>query len=321
MTDSPARCQSGNEVEPAPIPSMLPPMGTTPARTSKRAPWRERNFVTEVIIPSLFQKRSGSPRDASPVFPELKSGQIGLTWIGHASFLLQTPKHNILIDPNWANWLLVVRRLKHAGMEIHHLPNIDLVLITHAHFDHLNRKTLRTVAEEQPIVVPDGVGSLVHDLGFHHVEEMKWWDHWSFEELNITFLPAAHWGARNVVDSHRGYGGYMIECGGRTVYACGDTAWFDGFESIGQRFAPEITLMPIGAYDNPSGRDHHLTPEQAIAAFIQLHSSIMIPMHFGTYRLSFEPLEEPPERLKKAAAQHGLLPQIRFLTEGVPTVF
>jgi L-ascorbate metabolism protein UlaG (beta-lactamase superfamily) len=287
----------------------------------KRAPWRERNFITEVIIPSLFQKRSGRKPAGTPVFPKLADGEICLTWIGHASFLLQTPRHNILIDPNWANWLLVVRRLKHAGIEIHQLPNIDLVLITHAHFDHLNRKTLRTIAEEQPIVVPDGVGGLVHNLGFEKIHEMQWWDHWNYLDINLTFVPAAHWGARRVVDNHRGYGGYLIEFGGRSLYACGDTAWFDGFEEIGKRFSPEICLIPIGAYDNPSGRDHHITPEQAVEAFLLLKSEKMIPMHYGTYRLSFEPIDEPPERLKKAAAEKGILPQVHFLTEGVPTVF
>lgn len=291
------------------------------ASAAKRAPWRERNFITEVIIPSLFQKKSGRKATRNPVFPTLKTGEICLTWIGHASFLLQTPRHNILIDPNWANWLLVVRRLKHAGIEIHQLPNIDLVLITHAHFDHLNRKSLRTVAEQQTIVVPEGVGSLVHNLGFEKVHEMKWWDHWSHLGINLTFLPAAHWGARRVIDRHRGYGGFLIEYGGRSVYACGDTAWFDGFEEIGNRFAPEITLMPIGAYDNPSGRDHHITPEEAVRAFLLLKSELMIPMHYGTYRLSFEPMEEPPERLKKAAADSGILPRVHFLTEGIPTIF
>lgn len=287
----------------------------------KRAPWRERNFITEVILPSLYQKKSGRKATQNPIFPTLAAGQICLTWIGHASFLIQTPRHNILIDPNWANWLLVVRRLKHAGIEIHQLPNIDLVLITHAHFDHLNRKSLRTIAEKQPIVVPHGVGSLVHNLGFEQVHEMKWWDQWNHLDINLTFLPAAHWGARRVIDSHRGYGGYMIEYGGRSIYACGDTAWFDQFEEIGNRFSPEITLMPIGAYDTPSGRDHHISPEEAVQAFLQLKSEIMVPMHYGTYRLSFEPMDEPPERLKKAAAASGILSRIHFLTEGIPTIF
>ena len=179
-----------------------------PKKEKRKNPrWNERNFITEVLIPSFFVKRSGVQH--RPVFPTLQRGQIGLTWIGHASFLIQTPKHNILVDPNWANWLIVIRRLKRAGLAIHDLPNIDLVLITHAHFDHLNRRTLAAIAAQQPIVVPSGVSNLVHDLGFERVHEMNWWDVWEHEGLKITFTPAKHWGARVLHDSHRGYGGYV----------------------------------------------------------------------------------------------------------------
>ncbi|MEO0452848.1 MAG: MBL fold metallo-hydrolase [Verrucomicrobiota bacterium] len=280
----------------------------------------KRNFITDVLIPSLFEKKS-TRNSQPPIFPKLASSQIALTWIGHASFLLQWEKFNVLIDPNWANWLLVVKRLKAAGVEIHDLPNIDLVVITHAHFDHLHRRTLKQIAQGQPIVVPAGVGDLVHNLGFETVHEMEWWDRWSFEGLNLTFVPAAHWGARQVLDRFRGFGGYVFEAGGRSLYACGDTAWFDGFKEIGQNFAPEIVLMPIGAYDTPSGRNNHINPEEAVRAFQDLGSSIMVPMHYGTYRLSFEPMDEPPERLKVAAAEAGLLSQIHFLSEGVPRVY
>jgi L-ascorbate metabolism protein UlaG (beta-lactamase superfamily) len=297
-----------------------PPLQSKPKKDKKRAKrWNERNFLTEVLIPSFFVKRSGVQH--RPVFPKLRKGQIGLTWIGHASFLIQTPKHNILVDPNWANWLIVIRRLKRAGIAINDLPNIDLVLITHAHFDHLNRRTLAAVAAQQPIVVPSGVSNLVHDLGFRHVHEMNWWDEWQHDGLKITFTPAKHWGARVLHDSHRGYGGYVIEFEGRQVYHCGDSAYFSGFREIGRRLNPEIALLPIGAYDPPSGRDVHMGPEQAVQAFQELQSKMLIPMHFGTYRMSYEPMHEPEERLKLAGAQHDCLKQIHFLTEGMPQVF
>jgi L-ascorbate metabolism protein UlaG (beta-lactamase superfamily) len=285
----------------------------------KATRWHERNFITEVLIPSFLTKKIGVQH--RPVFPKLKAGQFALTWIGHASFLIQTPRHNILVDPNWANWLIVIRRLKRAGLSIHDLPNIDLVLITHAHFDHLNRRTLRAVAEQQPIVVPSGVHNLVHDLGFEHVHEMNWWDEWNYQDLKIIFTPAKHWGARVLHDSHRGYGGYVIEYEGRRIYHCGDSAYFDGFKEIGRRLAPEIALMPIGAYEPPSFRDVHMGPEEAVRAFQELKAKTFVPMHFGTYRLSYEPLHEPEQRLKLAGNAAGVLPNIRILTEGVPQVF
>jgi L-ascorbate metabolism protein UlaG (beta-lactamase superfamily) len=289
-------------------------------KEKKKAPrWNERNFITEVLIPSFFTRKTGVQH--RPVFPSLRAGEIGLTWIGHASFLIQTPKHNILVDPNWANWLIVIRRLKRAGLAIHDLPNIDLVLITHAHFDHLNRRTLRAVAERQPIVVPSGVANLVHDLGFEKVHEMNWWDQWEYRGLKITFTPAKHWGARVLHDQHRGYGGFVIEYEGRQIYHCGDSAYFPGFREIGERLAPEIALMPIGAYEPPSGRDVHMGPEQAVRAFQELKSKIFVPMHFGTYRMSYEPMHEPAQRLMLAGTEAGVLPNIRFLVEGLPQVF
>src|SRR5258708_34124346 len=119
---------------------------------------------------------------------------------------------------------MVIRGLKRAGLSIEDLPNIDLVLITHAHFDHLNRRTLRAIAARQPIVVPSGVASLVHDLGFEKVQEMNWWDEWSYRDLKITFTPAKHWGARVLHDQHRGDGGVFIGCGWRHCFIWGALA-------------------------------------------------------------------------------------------------
>lgn len=281
--------------------------------------WHKRNFLAEVVIPSLFTKRHGSR--IKPVFPELAAGQVCITWIGHASFLIQTPEQSVLIDPNWAKWLKVIKRIKHPGIELHDLPAIDLVLVTHAHFDHLDRRTLRAVARDQPIAVPENVGNLVHDLGFDRVHEMKHWDTFQLGSLKITLTPARHWGARILHDSHRGFGGFLIEYAGRTILHCGDTAYFDGFKEIGDRSNIEIALLPIGAYEAPTKRDVHMNPEQALQAFLELRAAMMIPMHFGTFRLSYEPLHEPPQRLLEKALELNLLDKVRLLNEGEPAVF
>jgi L-ascorbate metabolism protein UlaG (beta-lactamase superfamily) len=228
---------------------------------------------------------------------------------------------NLLVDPVWSNWLKVVKRMRHPGMELHNLPNIDLVLVTHAHFDHLDRRTLREVAADQPIVVPFEVGNLVHDLGFHSVHELHYWEAYECGPLKITLTPCHHWGARVLHDSHRGFGGFVIEAGGRSIFHCGDTAYFDGFREIGQRHQIDIALLPIGAYDPPSGREVHMNPEEAIIAFQELGAKRMVPMHYGTFRLSYEPLNEPPERLMACAESHGLGDRITVMCEGEPMVF
>ncbi|MCK9589004.1 MAG: MBL fold metallo-hydrolase [Terrimicrobiaceae bacterium] len=281
--------------------------------------WHKRNFLAEVVIPSLFTKRQGLK--LKPVFPRLKAGEICITWIGHASFLIQTPKHSILIDPNWAKWLKVIKRIRQPGLEIHDLPAIDLVLVTHAHFDHLDRKTLRAVASDQPIVVPEHVGGLVHGLGFRHVQELRCWETFDLGALKITLTPARHWGARILHDNHRGFGGFLVEYCGRSVFHCGDSAYFAGFREIGERLPVEIALLPIGAYDAPTKRDVHMNPEQALKAFVELNARTMVPMHFGTFRLSYEPLHEPPLWLMKHAASLALADRVCVLNEGEPRVF
>lgn len=283
--------------------------------------WHKRNFLTEVLIPSLFTPRVGEQGGPSPVLPALSQGEIGMTWIGHASFLIQTPEANLLVDPNWAKWLKVIKRIRHPGMAIHDLPNIDLVLVTHAHFDHLDRRTLRLVAEDQPIIVPYAVGNLVHDLGFRSVHELHHWDSFQNGPARITLTPCRHWGARVLHDSHRGFGGFVIEIGGRTIYHCGDTAFFEGFKEIGKRFDIDLALLPIGAYDPPSGREVHMNPEEAIHAFRDLGAKQMVPMHYGSFRLSFEPPEEPLSRLISAARKEKVEDRIAIMTEGQPVVF
>jgi len=256
--------------------------------------WHRRNFLAEVLIPSLFTKRSGER--VAPRFPKIRSGEICITWIGHASFLIQTHDRNILIDPNWAKWLKVIKRLKQPGIELHHLPDIDLVLVTHAHFDHLDRRTLRRIASDQPIVVPVGVGSLVHDLGFNIVHELDYWQAVPLDGLKISLTPCHHWGARFLADLHR------------------------GFKEIGERHDVEIALLPIGAYDPPSGREVHMNPEEAVQAFLELRAKKLVPMHYGTFRLGYEPLDEPLTRLLARAREAGIDHDVLVMTEGQPVV-
>jgi L-ascorbate metabolism protein UlaG (beta-lactamase superfamily) len=291
---------------------------STRVRLRPRSDWHKRNFLTEVLIPSLFTRRSGD--HALPQFPIIRPGEICVTWIGHASFLIQTHEVNVLIDPIWSKWLKVIKRLKKPGFEIHHLPEIDFVLVTHAHFDHLDRRTLRRVAADQPIVVPIGVGNLVHDLGFHIVHELDYWQTVKLGPIDVSLTPCYHWGARFLADLHRGFGGFVISVDDRTIFHCGDSAYFPGFREIGEHYKIDIALLPIGAYDAPTGREVHMNPEEAVKAFSELGAKTLVPMHYGTFRLGFEPLHEPPERLLACAREHGIADKVLVMTEGRPAV-
>ena len=274
--------------------------------------WTKRNFITSVWIPTLFTKRSGAP--ARPLFPKVQPGQICITWIGHASFLVQTHDANVLIDPIWSMWLSVIKRIKEPGFHIHHLPSIDFVLVTHAHFDHLDRRTLRKVAADQPIVVPVGVGRLVHRLGFNIVHEL---DEWQAIELGRRGpLTPAHRGRALSTQRLR----RLSRREWSAAFSLRDSAYFEGFKEIGERHNIEIALLPIGAYDPPLAREVHMNPEEAVRAFNELKAKTLVPMHYGSFRLGYEPLEEPLERLRESARVHGIEDKVLVMTEGKPVV-
>ena len=286
----------------------------TPARHFKPS-----RFFHELVIKALLTPRHGEHK--RPRFPRLKHGQVAITWIGHASFLIQFNDLNILIDPNFANWLFLLKRIKRAGLRIEDLPPIDVVLLTHAHFDHFHRPTLRKLPPPKVGVMPWGVGDLAQDLGFGRVVELEWWESFVRNHWQVTLVPSKHWGARTLHDEHRGYGGFIIEHQGRRIYHAGDSAYFDGFKEIGQRLAPEIALLPIGAYHPESFRHVHMGPDEALKAFTDLRAKRLVPMHYGSFRLAFEDMDEPPRWLTQLAKEQGLTKRIRILEEGVPTVF
>jgi L-ascorbate metabolism protein UlaG (beta-lactamase superfamily) len=278
--------------------------------------WRKKNlqFLGGVLIPSLLTPRL--PGHLADAVPDALEHEIGVTWLGHAAFLIQIEGINVLIDPNWALWHGPVKRVRHPALFAHDLPEIDLVLITHAHFDHLHLPSLKRIANGQPVVVPKGVGDIVKRLDFGRVIELDTWQTAPFRDLTITLTPAKHWGARMIHDVHRHFGGYLVQSSAKTVYHCGDSAMFDGFAEIGKRAAIDAALMPIGAYDNPSCRPVHMNPEEALDAFEMMGAHCMVPMHHDTFPLSGEPLHEPVERLRLASDARGLTERVHILREG-----
>lgn len=278
----------------------------------------------------LIRRSAVTPRIGESHQPVLvANGQMGLTFIGHASFFLQIGGENVIIDPNFARWLFVLKRLRKPGVKIDDLPPIDLVLITHAHFDHLHRPSLRSLVHQTKqwrgsaptIVVPEHVFDLVADLGFRDVVELNWWNSYRHRGVTITHVPARHWGARVLRDAHRGYGGYVLRDGRHSVYHAGDTAYFSGFREIGQRLGPQIALLPIGAYNPPSFRNVHASPADATRAFLDLNSRWMVPMHYGTFRLSHEPMDEPLQLLDQETRRAGVRDRVLVLPEGITKIF
>ena len=285
---------------------------------------RARQF-TRLVRHSAVTPRTGESH--KPVLS--RDGELAVTFIGHASFFVQVGGQNVLIDPNFAPWLFVLKRLRRPGLMVRDLPPIDLVLVTHAHFDHLHRPSLRAIARASyrqrgtrpTIVIPTHVNDLVSDLGFGKIVEIDWWENHRQGDLTITSVPSRHWGARIIKDAHRGYGGYVLESKQQSLYHSGDTAYFSGFREIGRRLHPELALLPIGAYNPPAFRNVHTSPADAVRAFLDLKSRWMVPMHYGSFRLSHEPIDEPLKLLKKEARAAGVEDRVLVMEEGLTRFF
>src|SRR5215813_1115093 len=175
----------------------------------------------------LVRHSAMTPRTGQTHKPRLVSnGEMGVTFIGHASFFVQIGGQNVVIDPNFAPWLFLLKRLRKPGMRLRDLPPMDVILVTHAHFDHLHRQSLRTIARQTrrqrgfspTLVIPHHVFDLVSDLGFEDIVELEWWNTYRHQGLDITHVPSRHWGARIIKDSHRGYGGFVLRAGTHSVY-------------------------------------------------------------------------------------------------------
>ncbi len=286
---------------------------------------RKAKQFSKLVRHSAVTPRTG--QSSKPVLA--RAGEMGVTFIGHSSFFIQIGGQNLVIDPNYAKWIFVLKRLRRPGVRLRDLPPIDIVLVSHAHFDHLHRPSLRSIARLSHrkngtpplLIVPEHVSDLVSDLGFREVVELQWWQDFRHNGISVTHTPSQHWGARIIRDMHRGFGGFVVKSNKHSFYHSGDTAYFDGFHEIGRRLHPQLALLPIGAYDPPSFRNVHTNPEDAVQAFIDLNAGWMVPMHYGTFRLSHEPMEEPVEFLDRVATTRGVRDRVLILQEGITRIF
>jgi N-acyl-phosphatidylethanolamine-hydrolysing phospholipase D len=258
--------------------------------------------------------------------PRAGAGEARATWVGHATFLLQLAGLNALTDPHWSEraspfgWA-GPRRLAPPGVDREDLPPIDLVLVSHDHYDHLDRETVRGLAarfgDDVRWLAPLGHGSLLAGWGARRVVETDWWEGIRLEteggEVEVTCLPAQHWTNRGFWDRRpRLWSSWALrQETGSSVYFGGDSGWFPGYTEIGRRLgAFDLVLLPIGAYDPRwMMRASHMNPEEAVRAYLDLGGSGTFgAMHWGTFRLTDEDPLEPPERLRTAWAAAGLPP-------------
>ncbi len=248
---------------------------------------------------------------------ELKNNRdkTSLTWIGHATFLLQHAGLNILTDPQFSQRASPVtwagpQRVVAPGMSIDDLPEIDVVLISHDHYDSLDVASLQRLAarkQQRPItiLVPLGYKAWFDNLQLHSIQlvELDWQQSYSIGDVKFTATPVQHWSKRTLFDAfERLWSSWVIESKAHKIFFAGDTGYADHFTQIGQQYGPfDLALIPIGAYE-PRWfmKPYHVNPEEAVKMHRDLQSKYSVAMHWGTFILTDEPLDEPPKKLAEA---------------------
>jgi N-acyl-phosphatidylethanolamine-hydrolysing phospholipase D len=271
-----------------------------------------------------FRDRSGAPEAVPNDGAFLRENALHstptVTWIGHATLLVQMDHVTFLTDPIWSDTASPVsfagpRRFVAPGLAIDDLPPIDFVVVSHNHYDHLDLDTLEALArrnERTRFFVPLGNGELLREHGIARVTELDWGEAGEHRGVRVHCLPTQHWSKRGVGDDNEAlWSSWAMVGPERRFYFAGDTGYFEGFARIGEVFGPfDLAAVPIGAYEPAAMmRASHLDPEEAVRAALDLDARRAVAMHFGTFDLSDEPLDEPPIRFRAAARDQGLDPE------------
>ena len=255
--------------------------------------------------------------------PALDAAAAVVTFIGHATFLIQTAAGNILTDPMYSRRagpfnLMGPRRVRQPAVRFDDLPPISTVLLSHNHYDHCDLRTLGMLADRfDPIVVtPIGNGAFVRSAGIRRVEELDWWQEARTSPLPVTITPAQHFSARSPFDRNRAlWGGFLVMTGGPRLFFAGDTAYAPFFRDVRERLGPiDLALLPIGAYE-PRWfmQSVHMNPAEAVQAHLDLDASLSVGLHFGTFQLTTEGIDEPQRALEDACRARSI-PSSRFRT-------
>jgi L-ascorbate metabolism protein UlaG (beta-lactamase superfamily) len=296
--------------------------------------WRDGKFVNSVasIEPKFFESLGKWIRGADNTVPDSpipvarraridfevapKSG-LRVTWLGHSTFLVEIEGHRILVDPVWSerpspiSWL-GPKRFHITPLAMDELPTIDAVVISHDHYDHLDRRTVQELGRRAPLyIVPLGVGVRLEDWGVRPelIVELDWWEEAALGDLTLTATPARHFSGRSFIMADKNqtlWSGWVIAGRRHRIYYSGDTGMFSGISDIGERLGPfDAVLIEVGAYDQ-LWADLHIGPEQAIQARLALGSGLFIPVHWGTFDLAMHAWTEPVERVLAAAQKAGV---------------
>ena len=263
---------------------------------------------------SPWPKQIPDPPFPAPV--RAPADQIAITFIGHSTFLVQVGGIAILTDPIWSDRCSPVsfagpKRARKPGQSLDALPGVDLLLVSHNHYDHLDLPTLRQIRRRWNPAAVTGLGNARHlaKAGVRDAVELDWWHATETAGARVTYVPAQHFSIRTLYDRDRSlWGGFIVEAGGAVVYFAGDTGYCPHFAEIGRRFPRiDVALLPIGAYE-PRWfmRQQHVNPEEAVRIHRDLGARQSIAMHFGTFQLTDEPIDAPVIALHHALTEQNV---------------
>ena len=243
-----------------------------------------------------------------PDLSDWQSLDFAAVWVGHATVLLRLGGKTILTDPVFSArvgldlclFAVGPKRLQSPAVALRELPPIDLILLSHAHFDHLDRPSLARLPKRTPVIAATGLDDLIDDLGFRSVTPLAWGDTVDLAGLRVTAVPVRHWGARTFTDTHRGYTAFLLDTGRYRVLYGADTAVHDGWRHLRDI---DLAVVGIGAYDPYIAA--HASPEEALRMCDEIGARYVLPMHHKTFVLSREPIDEPITRLLAAAGDRA----------------
>lgn len=269
-------------------------------------------FFARRALVSVFPRPGAAPR--VPYDPAALLTDPGVTWIGHATLLVRMEGVTLVTDPMFSRRASPLRfagppRLVEPGVPLSELPRVDFAVLSHDHYDHTDARSVRALAARGTrFVVPTGMGGLLRKWGAD-ATELGWWEQTRLGPLRVHCVPARHFSGRSLTDRNRRlWSGWVVEGPSRRFYFAGDTAYFPGFEEIGARVGPpDLAAMPVGAYLPPAiMKAVHVTPEEALRGAVDIGARRVLAMHFGTFDLTDEPLDEPPARFRSEADRLGL---------------
>ncbi len=256
-------------------------------------------------------------KEAKPLAVDLEVPGNRIIPIGHSTVLIQLDGLNIITDPIFSQRILgFSKRYVEPGITFENLPNIDAIIISHEHFDHFDKKSLRGFNKNIPFIVSKGLRRKAENLGFQDVRELGWWECTKTYQLKITATPAKHFLSHSL--------SYLIE-GTKTIFFAGDTGLNRYFENIGKKFNIDVALLPMGAYRphlsfipgfSALMRKVPMHPEDIPQTQKQLKAKVVIPIHWGVFKITAEPVKEPKEKMQGIINQYNLDSKIKILDPG-----